>query len=79
MGKLKINSGLISLILVACLFMGWTTMLTVAALILIFCEIDDKVKNVFVRVLSFLIAITLFNLLWDLITGAINLVISSLL
>jgi len=78
MGKLKINSGLLSLVLVACLFTGWGTMLTVAVLVLIFCEMDDKVKNIFVRVLSFFVAITLFNLFWDLITGGINLGISSI-
>lgn len=78
MGKLKINSGLISLILVACLFSGWGTMLTVAILLLIFCEMDDKVRNIFVRVLSFFAAITLFSLLWDLITGGISLGINSI-
>jgi len=78
MGKLKINSGLLSLVLVACLFSGWGTMLTVAVLILVFCEMDERVKNVFVRVLSFFAAITLFTLLWDLITGGVNLAINSI-
>ena len=78
MSKLKINSGLLSLILVACLFSGWGTMLTIAVLVLIFCEIDERVKNVLVRVLSFFAAVTLFTLLWDLITGAINLGFSSI-
>jgi len=78
MSKLKINSGLLSLVLVTCLFTGWGTMLTVAALVLIFCEMDDKTKNVFVRVVSFYAAITLFNLFWDLITGAISLGIGSI-
>jgi hypothetical protein len=78
MSKLKINSGLVSLILVACLFSGWGTMLTVSVLLLIFCEMDERVKNIFVRVLSFFVAITLFSLLWDLITGGINLGIGSI-
>ncbi|MBQ7136879.1 MAG: hypothetical protein IJO43_02745 [Bacilli bacterium] len=78
MSKLKINSGLLSLVLVACLFTGWGTMLTVAALVLIFCEMDDKTKNIFVRVVSFFAAITLFNLFWDLITGAVSLGIGSI-
>ena len=78
MGKLKINSGLLSLVLVAGLFTGWGTMLTVTVLILIFCEIDEKVKNILVRVLSFFAAITLFGLLWDLITGGISLGINSI-
>ena len=78
MGKLKVNSGLLSLVLVACLFTGWSTMLTVAILILIFCELDERCKNIFVRVVSFFVAITLFNLFWDLITGAISLGISSI-
>jgi len=78
MSKLKINSGLVSLILVACLFSSWSTMLTVSVLLLLFCEMDERVKNVFVRVLSFFVAVTLFSLLWDLITGGINLGIGSI-
>ena len=78
MGKLKINSGLLSLVLVAGLFTGWGSMLTVTVLILIFCEIDERVKNILVRVLSFFAAVTLFGLLWDLITGGISLGINSI-
>lgn len=78
MSKFKVNSGLLSLVLVACLFSGWATMLTVVVLILIFCEIDEKIKNILVRVLSFFVAITLFSMLWDLITGGVTLAIGSI-
>lgn len=78
MSKLKINPGLIALILLACLFVGWETMLIVAVLILLFCEIDEKVKNIFVKVVTFSIAIALFSLFWDLIVSAVNLGVRSI-
>ena len=44
MNKVKISSGLASVLLLACLFAGWQTMLLVALLMFVFCEVEDKVN-----------------------------------
>ena len=59
MNKLKVSTGLASLVLVASIFAGLGTMLTVIALLLLFCEVDN-VKGVIVRVLSFYLGLVLF-------------------
>lgn len=77
MSKLKINSGLASIILLACLFSGWATFLTVVILMLIFCEISDSVKQVLIRVITFYFGITLLSMAWGLLVDGVNLVIDS--
>ena len=77
MSKLKINSGLASVILLACLFSGWATFLTVVILMLIFCEISDSVKQVLIRVITFYFGITLLSMAWGLLVDGVNLVIDS--
>lgn len=77
MSKLKINSGLASVILLACLFSGWATFLTIVILMLIFCEISDSVKQVLIRVITFYFGITLLSMAWGLIVDGVNLVIDS--
>ena len=59
MNKLKINNSLAAIILVAALFAGWQTMLLVVLLMLIFCELDDKIKNLATTVIAFLVGLTL--------------------
>lgn len=78
MGKVKVNSGLASIIVLASLFSGWQTLLIVVALLLLFCDIDDKVKGTIVKVVSFYAAIALVSLGWGLITDLVDLVIDSL-
>ena len=48
MNKLKINNGLAAIILLASLFAGWQTLLLAVILMLIFCEVNDKVRNLMV-------------------------------
>ncbi len=77
MNKLKVSTGLASLVLVASIFAGLGTMLTVIALLLLFCEVDN-VKGVIVRVLSFYLGLVLFTTLWGLLVDGYGLVCSTL-
>ena len=82
MNKVKVSTGLASLVLVASIFAGIGTLLTVIALLLIFCEVDN-IKGVIVRVASFMVGVLLFQALWgllvngyDVITGLVDKVFS---
>ena len=77
MNKLKVSTGLASLVLIASIFAGLGTMLTVIALLLLFCEVDN-VKGVIVRVLSFYLGLVLFTTLWGLFVDGYGLVCSTL-
>lgn len=77
MNKLKINSGLASIIILASLFAGWQTLLLVVLFILLFCEINDTIKGMIVKVVSFFVGLTLFSTLWGLITDVFPLVVST--
>ena len=76
MSKMKINTGLASIILVASLFAGWQTVLLIAILMLLFCEINENVKSVMTKVLSFLVAITLISLGWSILSDGVDLIFS---
>ena len=77
MNKLKINTGLASVVLLCSLVSGWSTLLTIVVLMLIFCEISDSVKQVMVRVITFYFGITLFSTFWGLIVDGVDLGINS--
>jgi hypothetical protein len=77
MNKLKLNTGLASIVLLCSMITGWSTLLTIVVLMLIFCEITDSVKQVMVKVITFYFGITLFNTFWTLIVDGVNLGISS--
>ena len=78
MNKVKIKTDLASIIVVACLFGGWQTMLLIPLLILIFCEVDDKVKDVMVKVIAFSIGVAIVRLGWSVIYSSGNLLTSAL-
>lgn len=73
MNKLKINNGLAAIILLASLFAGWQTLLLVVILMLIFCELNDKIKNLMISVVAFFAGLTLVSLAWSLISDGIDL------
>lgn len=77
MNKLKINAGLASVALLGGLISGWSSLLILVILMLIFCELNDSVKKVMVRVVTFYFGITLFSTAWGLIVDGVNLVIDS--
>lgn len=74
MSKVKVPAGLAGALLVASFFAGWQTALIVFLLMLIFVEMNDNVKGVMVRVLTFMIGLTLFMMLWNLLQGAYSVV-----
>lgn len=67
MSKAKISNGLGIVMLLASLFAGWQTLLTVSVLILLFCDVDAKLKQMMVTVITFYIGLTIVNLGWGLI------------
>lgn len=78
MGKVKVPAGLAGAILVAAYMAGWQTALIVFILMLIFIEMNDNVKGVMVRVLTFMIGLALFMMLWSLIQGGYGMVYDSI-
>ncbi len=71
MNKVKISTSLASVILIGSMFAGLATFLTVVALMLIFCDIEN-VKGVIVRTASFYIGLVLIQTAWDLIYNGYN-------
>lgn len=67
MNKVKINSGLASIILIASLFTGLQSLLLVTVLLFIFTDINDKIQIIAIKVITFYVGITLFSLAWGLI------------
>ena len=78
MNKVKISSGLAAIVLLASLFSGWTILLTVSILMLLFCEMNETIKQVMVKVITFYVGLTIVNLAWELIVDGVNLITSSL-
>jgi len=74
MNKYKINPGLACVLLVAAFLAGGATLLTVTALIFLFCEVNDRVEQTATRVVTFFIGITIVALGWGLIVQGIGLV-----
>ena len=66
MYKVKLSTSLASIALIASMFAGLATFLTVVALMIIFCEIDN-IKGVIVRVTSFYLGLILVQTAWNLI------------
>lgn len=78
MNRIKINTGLASIILLASLFAGWQTLLLVTVLMFMFCEIDDKVRDVAVKVITFYVGYTIVTTGWSLIMSGVSVVTSGL-
>lgn len=67
MEKIKVNSKVASLLVLAGLFAGWQYMLLVTAFVLIFCFKDEDLKKLTIKVLVIMAACSLFGKFWDLI------------
>ena len=74
MGKVKINNNLAALMLVVFIFAGWGTLMIVTILMIIFCDLNDKIKPLIIKVVSFMAGITLILLGWDLVSNGIDLI-----
>ena len=78
MEKAKIRPGIAALIIVATIFAGWEATLIVSALLLLFADLDDKVKSVLVKVLAFTAGLALFSLFWTLIVKGVDVVVDGI-
>ncbi len=78
MAKLRINYGLASLMVVASLFAGWQTLLLVVILLLLFCDVDEQLKNVITKVVTFFIGFTLVTMIWSLIVNGSDVLFNSI-
>ncbi len=74
MNKYKINPGLACVMLVAAFLAGGATLLTITALIFLFCEVDDRVEQTATRVITFFVGITIVALGWNLIVEGIGII-----
>ncbi len=78
MNKVKISNGLAATMILLSMFAGWQTLLIVTVLLLIFCDCDDKLKGITVRVIAFMAALTLIGYAWDILYQGIQLGINGL-
>jgi len=78
MNKIKLSSGLASILLVVSFFLGWQSLLTLVVLMLAFVEMNDGIKQTMVRVLSFFVGLTIVTLGWDLITSGVDVIMVSI-
>ena len=74
MNKYKINYGLAAALLIAAFLVGWQTLLIVAALLFVFCEMQERVKNLAVDLVTFGIGLEIIKLFWEVIYKAVNMV-----
>lgn len=78
MNKIKLNTGLASIMLVASIFAGWQCLLLVTILLFAFCDVEETVKNVAVSVITFYVGYTIVSVGWDVIVAAVNVVINAI-
>lgn len=74
MGKVKINNNVAALMIVVSIFAGFETLLIVTALMAIFCDMNDKIKPLIIKVISFMAGLALISLGWKLISNGVDLV-----
>lgn len=72
MAKVKINPGLACVMLVASLFAGWECLLLVTLLMFIFCEIDERIKSVATKVITFYVGLSIVSLGWSIIVSGVK-------
>lgn len=72
MTKVKINSGLAAIMIIGGFIAGWQTMLLICAFLLLFAEIDEKVKDIMVKMITFAIGFYLLRTVVDLVFYGID-------
>jgi len=72
MNKMKLSSGLGSILLVASLFAGWQTLLLITILMFVFCEIEESVKDVAIKVITFFVGFTIVSIGWDIVINGVS-------
>lgn len=78
MSRIKINSGLASLVLLASVFSGWQTMLLTIILLFAFFDVDETVKKVLVSVITFYVGYQIVAIGWDIIVSVVNAILNGL-
>ena len=78
MTKVKMNSGLACAMLVASIFAGWEALLLVTLLMFIFVEVDEKIQNVAIRVITFYVGYTIVSMGWNLISLGVDFVVDAI-
>ena len=78
MQKYKISAGLAAVLLIGGLISGLSSLLIIAVLMLIFCEIDKKTSNLMAKILSFIVGLTIVSFAWSIIFEGIHLIDKSL-
>ena len=79
MEKVKISNGLLGLLLIATIFTSLEISVIVFSLLIIFGNMDESNKKIFVNVVAFLIGITLFGIFCNLIVEGVNILFKSIL
>ncbi|MBR6133805.1 MAG: hypothetical protein IKQ29_03720 [Bacilli bacterium] len=75
MTKYKINPGLACVMLVASFIAGGATLLTITALLFLFCEIDERIEQTATRIITFFIGISIVTMGWNLIVEGSGVVV----
>ena len=78
MSKVKLNSGLVAAIALATLFASWEFALIALVLVLVFIELDEKVKTIITKVITFTVGLLLFTMLWKLIVNGVDVLFNSI-
>lgn len=76
--KIKLNTGLASIILVASLFAGWQTLLLVTVLMFLLCDVEDRVKQVATSVITFYVGYYIVLVGWDIICAVFNAILGAI-
>ncbi len=74
MNKYKISGTVAAILIIGAYFAGWQTMILLGAFLFIFCELDNRVRDLVINVFSFSIAIELVEQFWHLIYKASSLI-----
>lgn len=72
MSKIKINASVATAMLIVAMLVGWDKLLTVAVLMFVFCEVDDKTKDIAVKILTFYVGYGIVSLGWNLIMSCVT-------
>lgn len=78
MKKFNVNANILALLMLVTLFAGWEYMIIVTAFIWVFCESSKNLKDLTIRTVAVYAGCSLFNILWNLLTGVYDVVIEAL-
>ncbi len=77
MKEFKLNTGIISVMILATLFTGWTVLLLVVGIVVI-TNSSETVKNLLIKTIALLVGCLLFDVAWDIIVSGISVIESAI-